>query len=47
MIFVLQDVINQFTAIVITHVVIENVIYCAIMTVDACKDFDMSILKKE
>ena len=47
MIFVLQDVINQFTAIVTTHVVIENVMYCAIMTVDACKDFDMSILKKE
>ena len=34
------------------HVVIENVMYCAIMTthvvmVDVCKDFDMSIFKME
>ena len=44
--------INQFTAIMTTHVVIENVMYCAIMTthvvmVHVCKDFDMSIIKKE
>ena len=44
--------INQFTAIMTTHVVIENVMYCAIMTthvvmVYACKVFDMSIFRKE
>ena len=43
---------NQFTAIMMTHVVIENVMYCAIMTthvvmIQVCKDFDMSIFKKE
>ena len=46
------DIINQFTAIMTTHVVIQNVMYCAIMTkhvvmVHVCKGFDMSIFKKE
>ena len=43
--------INQFTAVMTTHVVIENVMHCAIMTthvvmVHVCKEIDMSIFKK-
>ena len=30
------DPFNQFTAIMTTHVVIENVMYCAIMTTHVC-----------
>ena len=50
-IIILSQYINQFTAIMTTHVVIENVMYCAIMTtqvtiIDVYKDFDISIFKK-
>ena len=44
--------VNQFTAIMTTHVVIENVMHCAIMTTHTSwslfgKLYDMSIFKKE